>query len=60
MWKKELEARFPSPKELQGNGVQFRAEVDERIVSVTFYDVAIPKMNIQGYHLGTPATSCSL
>ena len=49
-WKKELLRRFPDQKELQGNGIQYRAPVDERIVSVTFYDVEIPKMNIQGPH----------
>jgi hypothetical protein len=49
-WKKALEARYPNSKELQGNGVQYRTELDDKSVSITFYDVALPKMNIQGNH----------
>ena len=49
-WKKELNKRFPDPKELQGNGMQYKTMVDERTVSITFYSVEIPKMNVQGYH----------
>ena len=49
-WKKELSNRYPDPKELQGKGTQYKAPVDNKIVYATFYDVEVPKMNIQGNH----------
>ena len=49
-WKQELNKAFPDPKMLQGNGVQYRALVGLKFVYITLYDVAIPKMNIQGNH----------
>ena len=49
-WKKELLVRYPNHKELQGNGTQYKAPVDDMIISITFYNVDIPKMNIQGDH----------
>ena len=49
-WKKELESKYPDPKELQGKGTQYKASVENKIVFTTFYDVEVPKMNIQGNH----------
>ena len=49
-WSKEMTKLYPENRKLQGNGTQFKAVVDEKIVSTTLYDVQIPKMNIQGNH----------
>ena len=49
-WKKEMSKRYPESKELQGNGTQYKTLIDGKNVSTTFYDVLIPKMNIQGNH----------
>ena len=50
-WKQEMKNRFPEPKIMQGNGTQYKSQVDDRIVYTTLYDVECPKMNIQGNHI---------
>ena len=50
VWSKEMRRRFPEPKSLQGNGLQFKTPIQEGTVYTTLYDVDIPKMNIQGTH----------
>ena len=49
-WKNEMEKEYPNPKHLQGQGTQYKTIVDDKNVFTTLYDVAIPKMNIQGNH----------
>ena len=48
MWLTELKRRFPESRQVQGNGTQFKTCVSDKYVHTTFYDVNIPKMNIQG------------
>ena len=49
-WLKEMEVRYPESREIQCNGRQFKAVIEEKIVYTTIYNVDIPKMNIQGNH----------
>ena len=49
-WMKEMKTRYPEPKSVQGNGLKFQTPVKDRTVFSTFYDVDIPKINIQGNH----------
>ena len=49
-WLKEMRKRFPDPRAVQGNGFQFRTHLKEKTVYSTFYNVEIPKINIQGNH----------
>ena len=49
-WGEKLLKRYPGPVELQNNSTMYKASVDGRSVSITFYDADIPKMNIQGNH----------
>ena len=51
-WKNIMNRRFPDFKILQGNGTQYKTKMkDGTIVYTTLYDVAEPKMNIQGKHI---------
>ena len=47
-WKNMMGDRFPEWKTLQGNGSQYQTRMNNGIVYTTLYDVAVPKMNIQG------------
>ena len=49
-WKNIMSSLYPDYKNTQGNGTQFKTQVEERIVFTTLYDVEVPKMNIQGNH----------
>ena len=49
-WKNIMSSLYPDYKNTQGNGTQFKTQVEERIVYTTLYDVEVPKMNIQGHH----------
>ena len=47
-WKNIMGKRFPGGKYLQGNGTQYRTQMEDGNVFTTLYDVLVPKMNIQG------------
>ena len=49
-WLREMRKRFPDPKAVQGNGFQFRTHLKDKTVYSTFYNVEVPKINIQGNH----------
>ena len=49
-WKFMMEKRFPGGKSLQGNGTQYKTNMEDATVYTTIYDVSVPKMNIQGKH----------
>ena len=50
-WRMELKKRYPNPTLVQGSGLQYKASVDGKLVSVTHYknpDDNESKMNVQG------------
>ena len=50
-WRTEMKKRFPNPTSVQGGGIQYKALVNGKIVSVTHYENPsdnISKMNVQG------------
>ena len=50
-WRMELKKRYPNPTLVQGCGLQYKASVDGKLVSVTHYENPndnVSKMNVQG------------